>query len=133
MQLMLQPLGCEVTVTQSAEAALDLFERYSRSADINVDEQGPASTGLSNNNTDDMRRLALWDVLLSGGYTIIQQLLIGNLRFPPIWGFDHKYFFRSIVADQFQQPADRLWHHILQLKGWEQRVLAQAPEDFSHN
>lgn len=51
----------------STEAAHALFERYQRTAIVDVDEIGPAGTGVSASNHDHIRKLVLWDVLLSGG------------------------------------------------------------------
>ncbi len=33
----------------------------------------------------------------------------------------------------FEHASEDLWSAILRLKGWQHRVLSQAPEDFSHN
>src|SRR5690606_31213038 len=51
----------------ATEAAHDLFARHARAIDVHIDEQGTPMRGLDANNHDDMRKLVLWDVLLSAG------------------------------------------------------------------
>lgn len=51
----------------AVESAHDLFEQFGRTAVVDLDELGPPSTGVSDSNHEDVRKLVLWDVLLSGG------------------------------------------------------------------
>ncbi|MBK8978695.1 MAG: DUF5060 domain-containing protein [Planctomycetes bacterium] len=51
----------------STEAARALLDRFSQPGVVDMDELGTAIEGVTNTNRHDIRRLVLWDVLLSGG------------------------------------------------------------------
>ncbi|MGE0144646.1 MAG: DUF5060 domain-containing protein [Planctomycetota bacterium] len=51
----------------TTENAVALFASAGRSVAVHVDEIGPEETGVSATNHEHIRKLVLWDVLLSGG------------------------------------------------------------------
>jgi hypothetical protein len=51
----------------ATEQAHELFRSHGRTVTVHLDELGPAGTGVSASNHDEVRKLVLWDVLLSGG------------------------------------------------------------------
>ena len=51
----------------ATESATELFERFGQAATVDLDELGPSGVGVAPWNQDEVRKLVLWDVLLSGG------------------------------------------------------------------